>query len=384
MNGNPLVSIFLPYYNDKKFLKTSIESVLNNDYQNFELILLNHATTDNCRKIAHSYKDKRIIHIDMKKNLGAGSGILFEKMLKASSGKYIKTFCADDVLRKDGVVKLVDFMESNPNIDFAFGNVEYIDEEGKDLHDNFFSNRDGFSLNNNEADCLRIFTITKSFLPYTGAIIKRNELTKIKINKTYVMLFDVTLWVSLLSHGCKIGYLNDIVANYRIHENQISAIGKEGKVGHFCWFEFKTFYKYFLEISDIHLAKEIWKKSRFVDKLKSKEDIPFFVAHNMFIERRHFDEAYAQLDYLLNDEKESERIEKVFNYTVKELREDLMSLYVTPVQKELKTFKEKTYNTSPKQLHIENLTYLLARRIYNILTFRDLKDKIKEKKKYSL
>ena len=84
----PLVSVFLPYYNDRRYLKEAIESVLNQTYPNWELILLNHATEDDCREIAHSYKDNRIVHIDMEENLGAGGGILFEKMLLASSGKY--------------------------------------------------------------------------------------------------------------------------------------------------------------------------------------------------------------------------------------------------------------------------------------------------------
>ena len=52
MLKKPLVTVFIPYYNDEKFLKTSIEAVLNNDYQNFELVLLNHATSDSCREIA--------------------------------------------------------------------------------------------------------------------------------------------------------------------------------------------------------------------------------------------------------------------------------------------------------------------------------------------
>ena len=72
---SPKVSVFLSYYNDADFLKSAIDAVLNQSFQDFELILLNHSTTDNCREIAHSYKDKRIIHLDTKYNYGAGCGI---------------------------------------------------------------------------------------------------------------------------------------------------------------------------------------------------------------------------------------------------------------------------------------------------------------------
>lgn len=120
---NPLISVFIPYYNDEKFLKESIESVLNQTYENFELILLNHNSQDSSREIAHSYNDKRIKHIDMPYNLGlGGSGLLTIEFLKVAQGKYTKPFCADDIMLPDCLEKLVNYMENNPDKDFAFGN----------------------------------------------------------------------------------------------------------------------------------------------------------------------------------------------------------------------------------------------------------------------
>ena len=56
-------------------------------HKNFELILVNHATTDNCREIAHSYTDERIKHIDILENLGAPSGILFAEFFEEMQNK---------------------------------------------------------------------------------------------------------------------------------------------------------------------------------------------------------------------------------------------------------------------------------------------------------
>ena len=55
MNEQPLVSVFIPYYNDEKYLSCAIDAVINQTYQNWELILFNHVSTDNSYKIAHSY-----------------------------------------------------------------------------------------------------------------------------------------------------------------------------------------------------------------------------------------------------------------------------------------------------------------------------------------
>ena len=51
------ISVILPYYNDKEFLKDSIQSVLDQSMQDFELILINHASTDNSSNTAKSFKD---------------------------------------------------------------------------------------------------------------------------------------------------------------------------------------------------------------------------------------------------------------------------------------------------------------------------------------
>ena len=116
MKNKPLVSVFIPYYNDQEYLKDSIESVLNQSYENWELNLCNHASTDKSREIAHSYKDERIKHVDMPKNYGAGGGLVFKTMLDVAKGKYVKPFCAVDFLYVDCLEKMVSFMEENPSV----------------------------------------------------------------------------------------------------------------------------------------------------------------------------------------------------------------------------------------------------------------------------
>jgi glycosyltransferase involved in cell wall biosynthesis len=70
------ISIVLPYYNDSKFLSGSIQSVLNQTYKDFELILINHGSTDNSEKIVKSFSDSRIKHIKIARNYGGGGSYL--------------------------------------------------------------------------------------------------------------------------------------------------------------------------------------------------------------------------------------------------------------------------------------------------------------------
>ncbi len=389
--SKPLVSVFIPYYNDEKFLKTSIESVLNNNYQNFELILLNHATKDSCREIAHSYNDDRIKHIDMSENLGGGSGLLFQKMLDVSTGKYVKVVCADDELRKDGLELLVEYMETHPEKDFVFGNVEYIDKLGKDLNDDFFNNRPHFSIENDEVKCLRLFADGHSFLPWMGALIKKKILdeVKIEINKTYIYRFDCVLWITLLCHGYKMGYLCSLVANYRIHDAQVSSLANDEKCGIYIYYEDKTYYKYFLTLNDVNMAKKVWPESKLANKLVDIRDIPFFVAYNLFINNKFWGATSSYIDKILNDDLMREHIENTFGYGIREYREDILKLSKKNKKRinGFTKFKQKIYTKPVKKLGLRDMSFLVIHRLYNIVTFSELRTKIKErknKKRYSL
>ena len=134
MENKPLISVFVPYYNDKNVIRDCIDSILTQTYDNFELILFNHASTDGSRDIAHSYNDSRIIHIDAEKNLGAGSGGNITISLPYMHGKYIKLLCADDMLKQDALESLVNCLENNPEKDIVFADMDYVDENCKPLN----------------------------------------------------------------------------------------------------------------------------------------------------------------------------------------------------------------------------------------------------------
>ena len=386
MNEQPLVSVFIPYYNDEKYLRQSIESVLNQTYTNFELILLNHATTDNCREIAHSYYDSRIIHIDMPKNYGAGGGILFETMLNASKGKYVKPFCADDVMCSDCLEKLVNYMENNPNIDFAFGNLEYINNKNEDLNDNWFNQRQGFSIYNKEEDLIRLYVMNGiSMLPYIGSIAKKDVLKSIKYNYTFIMMFDMSIWLSLLCKGYKIGYLEEIVTQYRIHENQVSTLEKERWALQVSWFERSVFWEILFTIEDVDFVKQIFPDNKFKEKLKDKKDIPFYITTSIF--DSYHPMSYIALNKMLNNKEYQEYLENEFGFGVKELREKIGEIKTELLDnKSLKNLKNKyIYDKTPKDLKFWQLFYLIFHRLVYIITLKPIKRRLRKKdKKYSL
>jgi len=383
MYDSPLVSVLIPYYNDEKYLRIAIESVLKQSYQNFELFLVNHATTDTCRDIAHSYHDPRVKHIDMSCNLGiGGGGLLMTKFLEQAQGKYVKFLCSDDILLENCLATLVDYMENNPKIDFAFGNLNYIDEAGNSLGKDFFSNRKYFSVSNTEADCIRLYSKGYSFLPYIGSIVKRNILSNINIIKTIIMTFDMSLWCSLLCKGYKIGYIDTIVGGYRIHKEQASAIQKRRQAEALSFREWATFWKIFLTIESVDLVKEVWSDSKLADKLTRKEDIPFFVAYMMFDFDIISSSVYDYMTSLLNDDSKRKYLIETFGYGIRELRQScLKNLNQKNLCREsfFRKFKTKIYAKGVKDLSLIDMFYLSLRKFINLITLRPLFNLFKKK-----
>ena len=372
MLNKPLVSVFIPYYNDKEFLKYSIESVLNQTYQNFELILLNHASTDGSRDIAHSYDDDRIKHIDMPYNLGyGGSGLLLQEFLKIAKGKYVRLFCADDVMTEEGLENLVDYMEQNFNVDFVFGDVEYIDNKGKDLKENWFKSRTSFDINLKEVDLIKKYSESIGVLPYISSIIKKEILSKITINTTFVYMFDWSLWLELLCAEYKIGFLNKIVSKYRIHAGQLSSPSRPLKIVYLTTFERAYFWHIFQKIQNIETAKVVFSDSKYVNMLTKKEDIPFFVAQALLKNNQYCVYACSYISNLLDNEQSRVYLQETFNYGVKELRQDCMDNF--SFKKLAIENRRKVYMKEVGELNLKDLIFLFFYKIYFFITFNIIK-----------
>ena len=123
-----LISIVTPVYNAEKFLNDTINTVLNQTYQNFELLLVNDCSTDESVDIIKKYKDKRIKLINNKINSKAAK--TRNNGIKEAKGRYICFLDADDLWDKEKLEKQIKFMKEK-NCAFSFTGYEFANEEGK-------------------------------------------------------------------------------------------------------------------------------------------------------------------------------------------------------------------------------------------------------------
>ncbi len=133
MPSKPEVSVVMPAYNAEKYIGAAIESILTQTFNQFELIIVNDASTDNTKNIISSFskQDPRIIVIQNETNLGiAGSR---NRGLQTARGKYIAWQDADDLSCGERLEKQYAFMENNPAVAIVGAYLEFFDETGS-LH----------------------------------------------------------------------------------------------------------------------------------------------------------------------------------------------------------------------------------------------------------
>ena len=130
----PLVSVIIPNYNHAPYLKERIDSVLNQTFQDFELILLDDCSTDNSRDIINGYADNpHVSHIVLNEKNTRNTFIQWERGIQLACGKYIWIAESDDVAESTFLETLVGQLEMNPNAVVAYSHSLMIDSDGQEL-----------------------------------------------------------------------------------------------------------------------------------------------------------------------------------------------------------------------------------------------------------
>ena len=134
----PKISVIMSVFNGEKYLRESIESILNQTYSDFEFIIINDASTDKTKEILEKYgqQDQRIKIINNLTNIGLTKSL--NKALRIAQGEYIARQDADDFSSAERFEKQIEFLEKNPEIKLL-GTFGYsIDGAGKILREEKF------------------------------------------------------------------------------------------------------------------------------------------------------------------------------------------------------------------------------------------------------
>lgn len=124
---NPVVSVIITVYNGEKNIVEAIDSILNQSFSNFELIIINDGSIDSTEKLIKGIRDERIKYHKLS-NRGAAAAR--NSGIQLSLGKYICILDADDIALKDRLKEQVRFLDLNPDFVIVGSNVDLIDAHG--------------------------------------------------------------------------------------------------------------------------------------------------------------------------------------------------------------------------------------------------------------
>lgn len=207
-----LVSIITPIYKGERWLKETIESVINQTYTNWELFLVDDCSPDNSEKIAKEYadKDKRIKYFRLKEN--KGTAISRNYALEKSKGRFIAYLDADDLWKKEKLEKQVNYMKKNK---YAFTCTDYekIDEQGRMLKKIKIPKKVDYEmyLRNTIIQTVGVMVDTK----LTGK--KLLKMPNIRRRQ------DAVTWCQLLKNGYECYEVPEYLSYYRVTKNSLSS-----------------------------------------------------------------------------------------------------------------------------------------------------------------
>ena len=215
LKQNSLVSVIMPVYNGASYLSETIESILNQTYKNFELLILDDFSADSSIEIIQSFKDKRIKLFTNKSNQGYIAGLNF--LVQKSKGEFIARNDQDDISLPERLYKQLKFFEINPNLSILGGQIHTI---GK------YVRKVSYPVNN--GDC-RSQLLFNTCLHHPTVIFKRKKIEKFISNlydESKSPSEDYDLWAKL-SLSLMIENIPDIILKYRIHQNNYSTLQQE-------------------------------------------------------------------------------------------------------------------------------------------------------------
>ena len=205
-----IVSIVVPVYNAEKFLERTIKSVQQQTMEQWELLLIDDASTDKSREIMRNYESEKIRCFYCDKNGGPAKARNIG--LKEARGKYLALVDSDDFWVPDKLKKQITFMKDN-DYAFSFTSYEFADENGK---------RNGCIAHAPARVDYKSILRSSTIAPSTAILDREKIPEKLLLMPTDVAREDAATWMQILEEGYIAYGLDEVLTVYCRHEGAYS------------------------------------------------------------------------------------------------------------------------------------------------------------------
>lgn len=211
------VIVVMPVFDSQKYLKYSIESVLNQTYRDFKFLIINDGSTDESEEIINNYPDPRIIYRKNNANMGITETLNYA--LSISNSKYIIRMDSDDISHKNRFQIQVDFMEKHLDVAVCGTSAVIINEENSKV---------GFYNVNTSFSKIKTGLIFNSELIHPSVIIRKSsiDILNLRYNEKFKACEDYGFWVNIIKTQ-KVNNIAKPLLFYRKSSNSITALASK-------------------------------------------------------------------------------------------------------------------------------------------------------------
>lgn len=213
--ANPKISVVMTVFNGERFIRDAIDSVLGQSFKDFEFIIVDNASTDKTKEMAHFYKDPRIIFIENSRNLGQTKALNIGIM--KSRGEFVARMDADDISLKERFEIQYDFLMKNRDVGLLGSWHEEISENGRHLK--FFK----FPTDPLEIKCNLMSPGELGYycISHPTVIMRKSVLDKVGLYDEIHCAQDYDLWIRI-GRKYKIANINRYLVKHRVFKKQQS------------------------------------------------------------------------------------------------------------------------------------------------------------------
>ena len=222
-----LISIVIPVYNAEKYLEQCLNSIKNQTYKNFEVILVNDGSIDHSESICMDFVkvDTRFKYFT-KVNGGASSARNFG--LDNVTGNYITFIDADDWVDENHLEVLINNIKDN-NSDMAVSSIKKFDNSNN-FYFRVYSNEEKYLLNYNKFNRVEFLVILPKLIPANNSykvavskLFKKELVTDVRFDESIVYGEDLEFFFKIYNNINSISYIDEVTYVYRLHDERSSS-----------------------------------------------------------------------------------------------------------------------------------------------------------------
>lgn len=211
-----LISVITPSFNQGRFIKATLDSVLKQDYTHIEHIIMDGGSTDETVDILKNYADPRLQWIS---EPDKGQSDAINKGLRMAKGDILAYLNSDDLYLEGTLAFVADYFYTYPEIDLIYGNCSAIDSAGQSLPTSLTA----------EPFHLRNFFVKRPYIPQPSTFWRRSVIEQIGLfDESLHYAMDRDYWLRAAAAGFKFQYINKNLAAFRFHEDS-KTVSQGGK-----------------------------------------------------------------------------------------------------------------------------------------------------------